>query len=227
MTSVHEIEQQVLAAGLYPYIDWQLKEFPKELHRYCGRGLGLWQYPRQFAQYLNFIVRTQPVINVYAEIGVAAGGTYMFTSDFLEKHCGMERSYAVDVAPLGKALGDHGTSPYDGKLEEYLCSRREKRRFIQGSSDTLRRELLKSGERVDLLLIDGDHSYNGVKRDFEALQDLCRTFVFHDITSDACPGVGMFWRELRDSGKYKTYEFTESYSGVSGSFLGIGVLAML
>lgn len=226
MTSVQEIETQVLAAGLYPYLTWQLKEFPVELHPYCGRGLGLWQYPRQFAQYLNFVATRYPTIKVYAEVGVAAGGTYMFTSEFLEHQCGMERSYAADIAPLGKALGEYCTSPYEGKLEEYLSVHRETRHFVRGDSVALRTELLKNNERVDLLLIDGDHSYSGVKHDFDVLQDLCRVVVFHDITSDACPGVGVFWRELRDSGKYETHEFTEGYSGVTGSFLGIGVLLL-
>lgn len=71
--------------------------------------------------------------------------------------------------------------------------------------------------------IDGDHSYNGVKMDFTACKNSGRIFVFHDIVSDACPGVVKFWNELKQTETGDFFEFTDQYEDVNGTYLGIGV----
>ncbi len=56
---------------------------------------------------------------------------------------------------------------------------------------------------VDLLFIDGDHSYDGVRSDFEVYGRLVRPgglVAFHDIVPGAPEGVGevpRFWQELK------------------------------
>lgn len=61
-----------------------------------------------------------------------------------------------------------------------------------------------AGECVDLLFIDGDHSTEGVRRDYEMYRDLVRPgglIAFHDIVEDqplAGNRVYDFWREVRD-----------------------------
>jgi hypothetical protein len=80
-------------------------------------------------------------------------------------------------------------------------------------------------DQVDLILIDGDHSYEGVKQDFEVcMQFNPRYVVFHDITNDACTGVAEMWSEVKT--KYTSYEFTDQYGSVNGSYLGIGLIEM-
>jgi cephalosporin hydroxylase len=73
-------------------------------------------------------------------------------------------------------------------------------------------EELLAGEPLDFLFIDGDHSYVGVKSDFEMFAPLVRPggFVaFHDIVADwraskgeptvrDSGGVPRFWAELRE-----------------------------
>jgi hypothetical protein len=79
----------------------------------------------------------------------------------------------------------------------------------------------------DLIFIDGDHSYNGVKNDYEISKNSGKIFVFHDIINDVCPGVIQFWNELKNEENYNFYEFTEQYEDVWNNthqkFLGIGV----
>jgi cephalosporin hydroxylase len=91
-----------------------------------------------------------------------------------------------------------------------------------------------AGTKLDFLFIDGDHSYEGVKRDFEDYSTLVRTgglVAFHDIVPDSyarfgirvetfdAGGVWKFWREV--SSDFPRYEFIENI-GQNG--YGIGVL---
>jgi cephalosporin hydroxylase len=69
------------------------------------------------------------------------------------------------------------------------------------------------GRALDLLYLDGDHSYNGVMMDFQTYAPLVRRgglIVFHDIvpdfrtrygkeTASETGGVPRFWREIKSS----------------------------
>jgi hypothetical protein len=85
------------------------------------------------------------------------------------------------------------------------------------------------GKYFDCIFIDGDHSYQGVKQDYLATKDNGRIFVFHDIISDACPGVVKFWNDLKlyEEDNYTFYEFIDQYNEVfertGQKYLGIGV----
>ena len=63
-----------------------------------------------------------------------------------------------------------------------------------------------SNNHFDLIFIDGDHSYAGVKNDYEISKNSCKIFVFHDIVNEVCPGVVKFWNELKNT-ENGTYDF--------------------
>ena len=216
------IEDAVLQSGLYPYLPWQLGEFPHHLHDACGKGVGLWQYPRQFSKYIECASRRRPIAR-YAEIGVAAGGTFMFTTEYLRRFHGLVKSYAVDLAAPGKVCYLPGASPFDGILDHYLHQHSDVV-FLQGDAALLAARLEREGTKLDLLLIDGDHSYEGARRDFEVLRAHASMIALHDIASDPFPGVRKLWEELKALPDYDAAEFVDQYDNVQGRFLGIGLL---
>ena len=92
------------------------------------------------------------------------------------------------------------------------------------SHDPSTLEQLKSildGRQLDLLFIDGDHTYEGVRSDFEMYSPLAAeggAIVFHDILDHpgfaACE-VRRLWNEVKDD--YRHVEFTvppEDWGGI-------------
>jgi len=81
---------------------------------------------------------------------------------------------------------------------------RSRMALIRGNSHdeaTLRqlREVLHD-RLIDFLFIDGDHAYDGVRRDFEMYSPLVKPdglIGFHDIANPKYPGVPRFWEEVR------------------------------
>lgn len=85
---------------------------------------------------------------------------------------------------------------------------------------------LLAGEKLDILFIDGDHSYDGVKRDFELYSPFVRSgglIAFHDIvdatTLDPTCKVNIFWNEIKEQ-----YNYKESIDDVKQNWGGIGFL---
>jgi len=81
-----------------------------------------------------------------------------------------------------------------------------------------------ANEKLDFLFIDGDHTYEGVKADFETYSKLVGPnglIVFHDIapTTDLRVGVSRFWREVRKRHRAQQIIAKEDQRGA-----GIGVI---
>ena len=81
-------------------------------------------------------------------------------------------------------------------------------RFENGDS-----RIIKLEKKVKVIFIDGDHTYEGVKKDFEMYHNLVNeggVVVFHDICDHSAPQwahvkVKQFWDEIK--GGYKYHEF--------------------
>jgi predicted O-methyltransferase YrrM len=163
------------------------------------------------------------------EIGTAGGGTL-----FLLAHAADPAARIVSVdLPRGEFGG--GYPVWKIPLYRGFVRRAQRLHLIRGDShapETLARaRAALRGEPLDFLLIDGDHTYDGVRRDFEDYGPLVRPgglVAFHDI---AQPGelraggatllggeVPQFWAELR--ARYETHELLASPDG----FFGIGLL---
>lgn len=188
-----------------------LREQPK-IVKDNGGGLFIWQYPNQFSKYLCLLNKQS--ISSYIEIGCRWGGTFVLTNEYLKMFNNMSKSVAVDII--------------DSPVLNYCVSNNETQ-FIKINSQSEAFSVYMKNNRFDLIFIDGDHSYDGVKNDYEICKDSGKIYVFHDIVNDVCPGVVVFWNELKinERDTYDFYEFTEQYEDVWNDthqkFLGIGV----
>lgn len=62
---------------------------------------------------------------------------------------------------------------------------------------------------IDILIIDGDHTYSGVQQDFYMYSAFCRGIViFHDVCehSDESVGVRKFFEKIKGQYTHLTYE---------------------
>jgi len=162
---------------------------------------------------------------VVVEIGTARGGTLFLLSCVADPHAHL---ISIDL-PAG--LHGGGYPVWKGLLFRRFVGDGQTLHLIRGNSheDAIFNAVHKKlgGANVDLLFIDGDHSYDGAKKDFVCYRTLVRSgglIVFHDILenrSDKDINVAPLWREISQS--YQTEEIVESYD--QGKF-GIGVLTV-
>jgi cephalosporin hydroxylase len=208
LENIDYLENLIIKLGFNTEI---LREQPK-IVKDNGGGLLIWQYPNQFSKYLS-LLRTQK-INSYIEIGCRWGGTFVLTTEYLKMFNSLNKSVAVDII--------------DSPVVNY-CTSNNETQFIKTNSQSSEFINYINNNYFDLILIDGDHSYNGVKNDYQVSKNSGKIFVFHDIINDVCPGVIQFWNELKNNEKdaYNFFEFTEQYEDVWNAtrqkFLGIGV----
>jgi cephalosporin hydroxylase len=185
--------------------DEKLTQMPPHLNDYYGKGLKFWQYPNQFNEYLKKLSTYE--IDSYLEIGSRWGGTFIITTEILKLKNNNIKSYACDIIPMSDVLNEYAN------FNEFT--------YINKSSFDITKSDVN--EQVDLILVDGFHSYDAVKKDFEtSLTFNPKYIVLHDIFSDACPDVVRFWNEIKNN--YKHYEYVNQYDNVNGNFLGIGLL---
>jgi predicted O-methyltransferase YrrM len=164
----------------------------------AARALGALQKWRELAPLIG-LLRTRRLETV-VEIGTARGGT-------LWLWCRLADQKAVIVSiDLAAAPG----------LRRYRAPRQTLRFLASDSHSAATREALVeilAGRPIDLLMIDGDHTYEGVRRDFELYSPLVAEgglIAFHDIVRPShqrsCR-VDVFWNEIK--GDYRHVEIRE------------------
>ena len=169
------------------------------------------------APFLKFLIRElRP--KTFVELGVHNGFSYFVGCQAI-KECGIEaNAFAIDHWAGDEHAGIFDDSTFQAvtKLnQQYLhFSTLLRMSFSQASS---RFEL----NSIDLLHIDGFHSYESIKEDFETWISRVSTngiVLLHDIhVRRNTFGVYRYWEEIRS--QYKTIEFVGAH-GLGVIFLG-------
>lgn len=183
---------------------------------------GTQQKRSEICRFLEFMKLRSP--QVVCEIGVAAGGTHLLLRESIPS---VKKIIGVEIA----------LRPIVAEKLHRSCNKGKEDILIQGSSCTQRTMTLVEtnlqGQKLDLLFIDGDHEYEGVKADFEAYRHLLREgaiVAFHDIVPDYgsskgvktdmwAGGVPIFWREVKNG--FLTWELVDDSDQDA---FGIGLL---
>ena len=187
---------------------------PESLRGFAGAGLRAWQMPNQFAPYLAQL--SQYPIRSYLEVGVRHGGTFVITTEYLNRFHTIERAVGVDIA--------------DSPSTAEYARNTPRARFARLNARSPRfRRLVRRGSPWDLVLIDGDHREQAVRRDLESVIDAARIIAFHDIVTAVAPGVRKVWDEFKSASadRFDFFEFDRQYDEVvrrtGRTWQGLGV----
>ena len=157
------------------------------------------------------------------EIGTAKGGVfYTLCQSALPK---------AKVISMDLPGGEFGGGYSAEDAVRYKAFGREGQKLCFIRKDSHGKESLNDAkkflgdDKLDLLFIDGDHTYEGVKKDFEMYSPLVRVgglIAFHDICFHPhfpdCK-VDKFWKEIKVN--YEHWEYIDPQDDTWG---GIGVI---
>ena len=155
-----------------------------------------WKGHRGFAQRL--IKALQP--EVFVELGVHAGDSYFTIVETMRGG----KAYGVDTW-----AGDKHAGFYDDGIHNMVCTVNKQYPF----STLLRMPFDAAAGLLDdisLLHIDGLHTYEAVKHDFETWEPKVTDIIMlHDICVPENPdfGVWKLWEEIKNSNVGTYYEF--------------------
>ena len=172
---------------------------------------------------LEILARIKP--RCILEIGTARGGTL-----FSWTRVASDDALIISVDLPGGPFGG-GYPILKGLTYKFFARGNQKIVLIRGDSHDIKTlekvKKILGDKKLDFLFIDGDHSYEGVKRDFEMYAPLVREggiIAFHDIVpgpSEYVGGVPKFWQELKEKFGGKVLEIVYDWS--QGGY-GIGVI---
>jgi len=160
---------------------------------------------------------------IILEIGTAGGGTLYLITRIIDPE-----TTIISVDLPGGFFGG-GYSEWKIPLYQSFTKKGQKIKLLRADSHNPKTlKLVKTvlaDKKVDFLFIDGDHTYEGVKRDFNMYSSLVKEggiIAFHDIVEhdprSSCK-VNKFWNEIKND-----YESLEIIEDIKQKWAGIGVI---
>ena len=198
------------------------KNTPEWAVHYCSdRPIVMAQVRSEITALGELIQKSAPKCSM--EIGTNYGGTLLLLCTISPP--------GAQIISLDLPLGSFGGGYPRRKIPLFRLFPRNGQRLSLVRADSHLNETrdriqkLLGNRKLDYLFIDGDHTYAGVKRDFEMYGPLVRSggmVAFHDIVEHRrqqdC-GVDKFWNELKL--RYRHREFIED---PQQEWAGIGVI---
>jgi len=200
-------------------LDWYVNFIFDDCFKLCSPI----QVKSEILELLQILKELKP--KYVLEIGTANGGSlYLLSRVSSDDAC----IISVDV-PAGEFGG--GYSKLRIPLYKAFCMKKQRiylvRRDSHDQSTFEKIKKILGKNMLDLLFIDGDHSYEGIKKDFELYSPLVkngRIIVFHDIVphppSWKCE-VDRFWKEIKT--QYYSKEIIENKRQ---KWAGIGLIRL-
>lgn len=208
----------------------QLKQFnsnnPEEIFAFSWRFYsGLIcpaQIKEEFLELLKIFEELNP--KYIMEIGTANGGT-------LFSFCKLAKDDATIIS-VDLPEGPFGGGYPEWKIPIYQAFAKENQKLYLLRKDSHQQETLEevkkilNGNKLDFLFIDGDHTYKGVKKDFEMYSPLVRKggiIAFHDIVCHSLVPmevqVEKLWKEIKN-----IFPLKELIKSPNQDWAGIGVI---
>jgi len=202
---VDYVDLSFIISNGFPFREWNIQ--PRQMKK-------------EITELLKILAEYKP--KLILEIGTGEGGTL-----FLLSRVASPDAVIISVDLPGGRFG--GGYP-ENRVPLYKSFARHKQKIhliredshLVSTASTIE-EILK-GRKLDFLFIDGDHTYEGVKKDFEMYTKLVGKggiIAFHDIvpgSPESVGGVPRFWEEIKFS--FKHIEFVENWKQRS---CGIGI----
>jgi len=187
--------------------------------------IGISQVKSEAIQFMHFF-QDKKIINIM-EIGTKWGGNFYMLANIAQ---GKKISVDMIGGPFGGwVMNNH---PYIGQIDKkrnnFFKNKFSDVYMIDGNSTYLSTRLqvekILGYEKLDLLFIDGNHSYEGVKKDFEIYKDLVNNdgyIILHDINDtdhhrDIGVDVNRLWLELKG---------TKTELNANKHWAGIGIIS--
>ncbi|MGE3779440.1 MAG: class I SAM-dependent methyltransferase [Pirellulaceae bacterium] len=195
--------------------------------QYRGKGwfanMAAWQVRQEFEAMVTLVQQAAPARIM--EIGTAKGATLLCW-------CRIASTQVISVDLEGGIHGGGYPTIKQLLYREFTCGRPGVRLdlFQDNSQVKATRQKVESvlgGEKLDVLFIDGDHSYTGVKTDFDLWSPLVRAgglILFHDIlphTNVAHCEVDRLWNELRQHHRHTEFihDSMQGWAGIGALYL--------
>lgn|SRR5574341_270854 len=132
-----------------------------------GQGMNIEQNPHELAVFLSSISPVETVLELGT--GYRAGLAHFMTENLKWQVTTVDQHLPQTPAPLALQI-------------------------VLTTEEAL--PILKEAS-YDLVIIDADHTYEAIKRDYEWYADKGRIVMLHDIAGlRDCDGVAQFWREI-------------------------------
>jgi predicted O-methyltransferase YrrM len=187
---------------------------------------GACQKMRELTPVISLLKRRK--LHTVIEIGTMQGGTLWLWCQLAQRD-----ALIVSIDLPGGAFGGGYHTKDLARFRSY-AHEDQRLHFLRSDSHqkATKGEVTKAlqGRAVDLLFLDGDHRYRGVKQDFVLYAPLVRqggVVLFHDILPHpqvpVCQ-VDRFWQEIKGHFQYKEFVEPDDDRGW-GQWGGLGMLS--
>jgi predicted O-methyltransferase YrrM len=208
-------------SSLEEYIALTSNIFHHKPLKYLGWSISTFQVESELQTLLSIVQKRK--VHYMLEIGTAQGGTLFLFSKIL---CPDATIISLDLP-----YGSYGGGYKSFKIPFYLSfvEKNQHMHLLRGNSHLSQSlsevESLLCGQKLDFLFIDGDHTYEGVKKDYLMYSPLVRKgglIGLHDICVHPprlrCE-VSKFWNEIKT-----THRHQEIIENPQQHWAGIGLL---